>query len=164
MEQLIVSPIEPIELVIGKLFPFAVIALIQTTLITILGIAWFNIPFRGSVPLLFLSTCIYLFTTLGIGLFISTISSTQQEAMMSVFLFYMPTVLLSGFAYPIANMPQTIQWFTFLNPLRYFMVVIRGIFLKGVGMDILWVQLLPLAVMGMSVIVFSALKFRKTLG
>ncbi|MFH0762428.1 MAG: ABC transporter permease, partial [Candidatus Omnitrophota bacterium] len=133
MEQLIVSPLEPIELIIGKLLPFAVIALIQITLITALGVFWFHVPLRGNLFLLLFSTCVYLFTTLGIGLFISTISSTQQEAMMSVFLFYMPTVLLSGFAYPIANMPKIIQYFTFLNPLRYFMVVIRSIFLKGVG-------------------------------
>lgn len=164
MEQLTVSPLEPIELIVGKLLPFAVIALIQITLITTLGVLWFHIPLRGNLLLLLFSTCIYLFTTLGIGLFISTISSTQQEAMMSVFLFYMPTVLLSGFAYPIANMPQVIQWFTFLNPLRYFLVVIRGIFLKGVGIHVLWPQLLPLFIMGILVISFSALKFRKSLG
>jgi len=163
MEQLTVSPIKPIELIIGKLMPFGVIALIQITLITILGVFWFHLPLRGNLLLLLFSTCIYLFTTLGIGLFISTISSTQQEAMMSVFLFYMPTVLLSGFAYPIANMPQVIQWFTFINPLRYFMVVIRSIFLKGSGIDILWVQLVPLFFMGLMVIGFSALKFRKTM-
>jgi len=164
MEQLIVSPLKPIELIAGKLLPFAVIALTQITLITILGVAWFHIPLRGNIFFLLFSTCIYLFTTLGIGLFISTISSTQQEAMMSVFLFFMPTMLLSGFAYPIANMPQVIQWFTFLNPLRYFMVVIRSIFLKGVGIEILWVQLVPLLVMGLSVITLSALRFRKSMG
>ena len=164
MEQLTVSPIRPIELIIGKLIPFAVISLVQVTLITILGVFWFQLPLRGSILLLLLSTCIYLFTTLGIGLFISTISATQQEAMMSVFLFYMPTVLLSGFAYPIANMPKVIQWFTIINPLRYFMVVIRSLFLKGVGLDILWPQLLPLVIMGFIVIGFSALKFRKSLG
>ncbi|MFA6349925.1 MAG: ABC transporter permease [Candidatus Omnitrophota bacterium] len=109
------------------------------------------------------STCIYLFTTLGIGLFISTVSATQQEAMMSVFLFYMPTIMLSGFAYPISNMPQLVQWFTFLNPLRYYMVVIRSIFLKGVGLDVLWTQLVPLFIMGIIVIGFSALRFRKSL-
>jgi len=163
MEQLTVSPLRPIELIIGKLLPFGVIALIQTTLITALGVLWFHIPLRGHIFLLLMSTCIYLFTTLGIGLFISTISATQQEAMMSVFLFYMPTVLLSGFAYPIANMPQVIQWFTFANPLRYFMVVIRSIFLKGVGIEILWVQLAPLLAMGMIVIILSALKFRKSI-
>jgi len=164
MEQLVVSPLKPIELIVGKLVPFGVIALIQIILITTLGVAWFHVPLRGSIPLLLFSTCIYLVTTLGIGLFISTISATQQEAMMSVFLFYMPTILLSGFAYPIANMPQPIQWFTFFNPLRYFMVVIRSIFLKGVGLEVIWVQLLPLAVMGFVVIIFSALKFRKSMG
>ncbi|MEW5758692.1 MAG: ABC transporter permease [Candidatus Omnitrophota bacterium] len=163
MEQLIVSPIKPIELIIGKLFPFAIIALIQITLITALGVAWFHIPLRGNVILLLFSSCVYLITTLGIGLFISTISATQQEALMSVFLFYMPTVLLSGFAYPIANMPQVIQYATFFNPLRYFMVIIRSIFLKGVGIEILWEQLLPLLIMGLLVISFSALKFRKSL-
>jgi len=164
MEQLTVSPIKPIELIVGKLLPFAVIALIQITLVTLLGVFWFHLPLRGSLLLLLLSTCIYLFTTLGIGLFISTISSTQQEAMMSVFLFFMPTMLLSGFAYPISNMPQVIQWFTFINPLRYFMVVIRSIFLKGIGIEILWVQLVPLLIIGLSVIIFSTLKFRKSLG
>ena len=99
MEQLTVSPLKPIELIVGKLLPFAIISLVQITLITIFGVAWFHIPLRGNLLLLLFSTCIYLFTTLGIGLFISTISATQQEAMMSVFLFYMPTVLLSGFAY-----------------------------------------------------------------
>jgi ABC-2 type transport system permease protein len=164
MEQLIVSPIEPIELIVGKLVPFAIIALIQIFLITMLGVFWFHIPLRGNLLLLLFSTCIYLFTTLGIGLFISTISSTQQEAMMSVFLFFMPTVLLSGFAYPIANMPVAIQYLTLINPLRYFMVVIRSIFLKGIGIDILWAQLLPLIVMGTAVITISSLRFRKKLG
>ncbi len=164
MEQLIVSPLTPIELIMGKLLPFATIALVQVFLITVLGVVWFKVPLRGDILLLLFSTCIYLFTTLGIGLFISTISATQQEAMMSVFLFFMPTVLLSGFAYPISNMPQPIQWSTFFNPLRYFMVVIRSIFLKGVGLEVLWGQLLALAVMGVVVISFSALRFRKSMG
>ncbi|MFA5157122.1 MAG: ABC transporter permease [Candidatus Omnitrophota bacterium] len=161
MEQLIVSPLKPLELIFGKLLPFGVIALIQSTLITSLGIFWFHIPFRGSLFLLFLATCTYLFTTLGAGLFISTIASTQQEAMMSVFLFYMPTFLLSGFAYPIANMPQVIQWFTLINPMRYFLTIIRGIFLKGVGIEVLWPQFIPLLVTGFIVITLSTLRFRK---
>jgi ABC-2 type transport system permease protein len=163
MEQLTVSPLRPLELIVGKLLPFAVIALIQIILVTILGVSWFHVPLRGSIPFLLFSTCIYLFTTLGIGLFISTISATQQEANMSVFLIYMPTVLLSGFAYPISNMPQIIQWFTFINPLRYFLVVIRGIFLKGVGIEVLWPQLLPLLAIGIVVITLSSLRFRKGL-
>jgi len=161
MEQLIVSPLRPLELIFGKLLPFGVIALMQCALITTVGVLWFHIPFRGSLALLVLATAVYLFTTLGIGLFISTIASTQQEAMMSVFLFYMPTFLLSGFAYPIANMPQAIQWFTLINPMRYYLTVIRGIFLKGVGMDILWPNFLILLVMGVTVITMSALRFRK---
>ena len=163
MEQLTVSPLRPLELIIGKLLPFAIIALIQIILITALGVLWFDIPLRGNIFFLLFATCIYLFTTLGIGLFISTISSTQQEANMSVFLFYMPTVLLSGFSYPISNMPRVIQWFTIFNPMRYFMVVIRSIFLKGVGIKVLWPQLLPLFIIGIVVIAFSSLRFRKGL-
>ncbi|MDD5129072.1 MAG: ABC transporter permease [Candidatus Omnitrophica bacterium] len=161
MEQLIVSPLRPLELIFGKLLPFGVIALVQTALITTLGILWFHVPFRGSLALLILATCVYLFTSLGVGLFISTISSTQQEAMMSVFLFYMPTLLLSGFAYPIANMPEIIQWSTLINPMRYYLVIVRGIFLKGVGLDILWPNLLPLLVIGILVIGMSTLRFSK---
>ena len=163
MEQLIVSPLRPLELIIGKLMPFAVISLVQILLITVLGVLWFHLPLRGNVFFLLFSTCIYLFTTLGIGLFISTISSTQQEANMSVFLYYLPTVLLSGFAYPISNMPKIIQWLTFINPMRYFMVVIRSIFLKGVGMEVLWPQLLPLLIIGIVVITLSSLRFHKGL-
>ncbi len=164
MEQLTVSPLKPIELIIGKLIPFAIIALMQSMLITTLGVFWFHIPFRGNLLLLLLGTCVYLFTTLGAGLYISTIASTQQEAMMSVFLFYTPVFLLSGFAYPIHNMPIVIQYLTFLNPLRYFLVVIRGIFLKGVGIEILWEQFIPLLAIGLSVITLSSLRFRRRLG
>jgi len=164
MEQLIVSPLRPIELILGKLLPFGIIALVQIVLITALGVLWFRVPLRGNLLLLLLTTCIYLFTTLGIGLFISTISSTQQESMMSVFLFYLPTVLLSGFAYPIANMPQAIQVFTYLNPLRYFMIIIRGIFLKGVGITVLWQQMVPLLFIGLCVIVLSTLQFKRKMG
>jgi len=163
MEQLIVSPLRPLELIIGKLMPFAMISLVQILLITTLGVLWFHLPLRGNVFFLLFSTCIYLFTTLGIGLFISTISSTQQEANMSVFLYYLPTVLLSGFAYPISNMPKIIQFFTIFNPMRYFMVVIRSIFLKGVGIEVLWPQLLPLLAIGIVVITLSSLRFRKGL-
>jgi len=163
MEQLTVSPLRPLELIIGKLLPFGIISLVQIILITTLGVIWFHIPLRGNIILLLFSACIYLFTTLGIGLFISTISSTQQEANMTVFLIYLPTVLLSGFAYPISNMPQVIQWFTIFNPMRYFMVIIRSIFLKGVGIEVLWPQLLPLFIIGVTVITLSSLRFRKGL-
>jgi ABC-2 type transport system permease protein len=164
MEQLTVSPLRPLELIIGKLMPFALISLVQILLITLLGVLWFHLPLRGNILFLLFSTCIYLFTTLGIGLFISTISATQQEANMSVFLYYLPTVLLSGFAYPISNMPKIIQWFTIFNPMRYFMVVIRSIFLKGVGIQVLWPQLLPLLFIGIVVITLSSWRFRRRLG
>jgi ABC-2 type transport system permease protein len=114
--------------------------------------------------LLFSATLIYLMTALGIGLFISTVSATQQEAMMSVFLFYFPATLLSGFAYPIANMPQVIQWITYLNPMRYYLVILRYIFLKGVGVTILWDEILSLAVMGVCIITLSSMRFQKNLG
>ena len=101
---------------------------------------WFEVPIRGSIVLLYFSTGLYLLTMLGVGLFISTISQTQQQAMMSTFLFFFPAMLLSGFSFPIANMPQVIQWLTYLNPVAYFLVVVRTIFLKGVGLAYLWPQ------------------------
>lgn len=164
MEQLIVSPIRPIELILGKITPFGVIAVAQVILISLAGVLWFKIPLRGSLPLLFGATLIYLLTSLGTGLFISTVSSTQQEAMMSVFLLYFPMVLLSGFAYPVANMPQWVQYITYLNPLKYYLVILRGIFLKGIGVHVLWDEMFVLLLMGVAVIIVSSLRFRKRLG
>jgi ABC-2 type transport system permease protein len=164
MEQLIVSPIKPFELILGKTAPFAVIALVQVIMITSVGVLWFHVPIRGSLVFLFICTMVYLLTSLGFGLLISTVSSTQQEAMMSVFLFYFPALLLSGFAYPIANMPDIIQKITYLYPLRYFLVILRGIFLKGVGIEILWPQLVALLVMGVCVLGISSMRFQKRLG
>jgi len=164
MEQLMVSPLKPIELIIGKVVPFGIIALVQVLLITIIGNLWFEVPLRGSIPLLFISTIIYLLTALGCGLLISTICATQQEAMMSVFLFYFPATLLSGFAYPIANMPIVIQYVTYLNPMRYYLEIVRAIFLKGVGLPVLWKDMLILLIMGVVIIFISAKRFRKTIG
>lgn len=164
MEQLIVSPIKPIELILGKITPFGIIAIIQMVLIATVGVLWFKIPMRGSLLLLFGATLIYLLTSLGIGLFISTISATQQEAMMSIFLFYFPAILLSGFAYPVANMPQWVQVITTLNPLKYYLIILRSIFLKGVGVPVLWNEMLVLLIMGAVVITASSLRFRKNLG
>ncbi|MCX5678735.1 MAG: ABC transporter permease [Candidatus Omnitrophica bacterium] len=164
MEQLIVSPIRPVELIVGKILPFGVIALVQVTLITLVGVLWFHVPLRGSIPLLFICTILYLLTTLGAGLFLSTMCATQQEAMMSVFLFNFPATLLSGFAYPIANMPQIIQYLTYLNPQRYYLTIVRYIFLKGVGIEVLWDEMLALLVIGVIVITMSSLRFQKRLG
>jgi ABC-2 type transport system permease protein len=164
MEQLIVSPIRPVELIVGKILPFGVIALVQVTLITLVGVLWFHVPLRGSILLLFICTILYLLTTLGAGLFLSTMCATQQEAMMSVFLFNFPATLLSGFAYPIANMPQVIQYLTYLNPQRYYLTIVRYIFLKGVGIEVLWDEMLALLVIGVIVITMSSLRFQKRLG
>ncbi len=163
MEQLLVSPIKPIELILGKLAPFAVISFIDLTFIAGVGVLWFKIPIRGNILLLVGSTCIYLLTTLGVGLFISTICSTQQEAAMSMALFLMPVNLLSGFMFPITSMPTVMQYLTYLNPLRYYLEILRGIFLKGIGIRILWPQILALLIIGTSVITLSSLRFHKRL-
>jgi ABC-2 type transport system permease protein len=163
MEQIMVTPITPTEFILGKTIPFALIGYIDVFLVTLIGVFWFDVPIRGSLLLLFLSATFYLMTTLGMGLLISTISATQQQAMMSVFFFFFPAMLLSGFAFPIANMPQVIQWLTLLNPMRYFLVIIRSIFLKGVGLEVLWPQVLALAVMGMVVLFLATRRFHKTL-
>jgi len=125
------------------------------------AVYWFQIPIRGSFPLLFLATSLYLLSALGVGLFISTISQTQQQAMMTSFFFFLPMVLLSGFAFPIATMPRAIQIITYANPIRYFLVIIRGIFLKGIGLEVLWHQLAALAIIGTTLLALSSLRFRK---
>lgn len=161
IEQLIVSPIKSYELILGKLTPFAIIGLIDALLVTVAGVLWFEVPIKGNLLLLFASTILYLLTTLGVGLFISTLANTQQEAMMSTFFFYFPAVLLSGFMFPIANMPKVIQYISYMNPIRYFLVILRGIFLKGSGINILWPQMLALLIMGIFIITASSLRFQK---
>lgn len=163
MEQIMVTPITPVEFILGKTVPFALIGFADVILITMIGVFWFEVPIRGNLLLLFFATSLYLMTTLGAGLFISTVSQTQQEAMMSTFFFYFPAVLLSGFMFPIANMPELIQWLTYVNPLRYFLVIIRGIFLKGVGPSILWPQMIALLLMGLATLWLASRRFRKTL-
>lgn len=163
IEQIMVTPITPKEFILGKTLPFALISLIDVVLITLVGVYWFEVPIRGSLGLLLLATCLYLMTTLGMGLFISTVSRTQQQAMMSAFFFQFPAVLLSGFVFPIANMPEVVQWLTYLNPLRYFLVIIRGIFLKGVGLNILWPPMAALAVIGVLVLWLASKRFQKTM-
>ncbi|MGA2799574.1 MAG: ABC transporter permease, partial [Thermoguttaceae bacterium] len=163
MEQIMVTPITPVEFILGKTIPFAAIGFIDVGLVTLIGRFWFEVPIRGDLALLFLATGLYLMTMLGIGLFISTVSQTQQQAMISTFFFFFPAMLLSGFAFPIANMPEPVQWLTLFNPLRYFMVIVRAIFLKGVGMEILWPQMLALALMGVFMLSLAAKRFHKTL-
>jgi ABC-2 type transport system permease protein len=163
MEQLMVSPLRPVELMLGKTIPFAAISFIDMVLVTVVGVFWFRVPISGSLLVLLLGTSLYLLSVLGIGLFISTFARTQQQALMSTILFYMPNILLSGFVFPIKNMPELFQFLTYVIPLRYFLVIIRGVFLKGTGMAILWQQMVALAVIGLVVITLSSLRFRKRL-
>jgi ABC-2 type transport system permease protein len=163
MEQLMVSPIRPLELMVGKTLPFALIGMLQVTVMTALALAVFHVPFRGSFLAMLVGTALFLMTTLGAGLFISTISHTQQQALMTFFFLFMPMFLLSGFAFPINSMPPLVQWLTYFNPLRYFMQIIRGIFLRGTGPSILWPQMVALAVFGLAIFSSSALRFRKKL-
>jgi len=163
IEQLIVTPLKPVELIVGKTIPYIIISLAQMIVVTIIAVFWFQIPLAGSLILLFIATCLFLLSTLGIGLFISTVSSTQQQAMMTTFFFILPFFMLSGFVFPIANMPVVVQWLTYLNPLRYFLVIIRGIFLKGVGIDVLWHQYAAMAILGLVVFTGAVSRFRKRL-
>ncbi|MDD2765658.1 MAG: ABC transporter permease [Opitutaceae bacterium] len=163
IEQIMVTPIRPVEFILGKCAPFAVIGYIDVLLVTAVGVFWFDVPIRGSLLLLLASTSLFLMTTLSIGLFISTVSGTQQQAMMTTFFFFFPAMLLSGFIYPVANMPPVIQWITLANPLRHFLVIIRSIFLKGVGADVLWPQMAALLVIGLAVMTFAVKRFHKTL-
>jgi ABC-2 type transport system permease protein len=164
LEQLNVTPIARWELIVGKLLPYGLIGVVDVLLVVLVAILWFEVPLRGSFLLLFAMSVVYLMTTLGLGLFVSTISATQQQAMMTAsFFFLIPMVFLSGFVFPIENMPAVIQPFTYLIPLRYFLVILRGIFLKGVGLEILWPEALALLGWGVGILVLATLRSSKRL-
>lgn len=164
LEQLVVTPITSGELMIGKTIPFLLLGMADMIIVLVVSVIVFDVAVAGSAALLILLTVVFLFTTLGLGIFISTISQTQQEAMMTGFFFMLPQVLLSGFMFPIENMPEVVQWLTYGIPMRYFLVIIRGIFLKGVGLAILWPQILILAAFGIAILAASASRFSKRLG
>lgn len=164
LEQLMVSPLRPGELMAGKTIPFAIIGLIDLALVFAIAFLWFQVPFRGSALLLVIASLLYLLSALGIGLFISTISKTQQEAFMASFLVYMPTILLSGFMFPVSSMPDIFQRLTFLNPMRHYLEIVRSIFLKGAGLEALWMQYLALTLMGAGILSFAAARFQKRIG
>lgn len=163
MEQLMVTPIRPFELMLGKVLPFALIGLLEVALVVAAAELIFQTPFRGSVLTLFGCSALFLLTSLGVGLFISTVSNTMQQAMMASFFFFMPAMLLSGFAFPIRNMPPAVQYLTYLNPVRYFMEIVRGIFLKGTGPEFLWPQMMALFIIGAAILTLSSLRFHKRL-
>lgn len=163
LEQLLVSPLSAGELMLGKTIPVAVIALIQITLVTLVALFWFQVPFRGSVGALYLAAALFILAGLSFGLFISTIAATQQEAFLSMFLFLLPGIILSGFMYPVDTMPPFFQELTLLNPLRHFLEVIRAIFLKGAGVRELWPQFAFLAGMAVGGLALATRRFRATL-
>jgi ABC-2 type transport system permease protein len=163
MEQLMVTPIRPSELMLGKTLPFAVVGLVNMATAAGAALLLFRIPFRGSVLLLFACSVLFLMTSLGAGLFVSTISRSQQQAMMTTFLMFQPFFLLSGFTFPLRNMPVSIQYLSLLNPVRYFMDIVRGLFLKGSGVSVLWPQMAALAIFGVTILTLSAMRFRKRL-
>ena len=163
LEQILVTPITPAEYILGKTLPFALVGFGEILLVATVGVLWFDLPLRGSIPLLFVCSALFLSTALGIGLLISTVSRTQQQAMLTVFLYFMPAVLLSGFLFPIANMPGPAQGLTYLNPLRYYLVILRGVFLKGTGAAVLWPQMAALLFLGGATLAVAIRRFRKTL-
>jgi ABC-2 type transport system permease protein len=162
LEQLNVTPLRRWELIAGKLVPYGLIAMVDVLLVVAVAVFWFEIPLRGSLALLLAMCLLYVLCTLGLGLFISTVSNTQQQAMMTAtFFFLTPMIYLSGFIFPIENMPAVIQAVTYLIPLRYFLVIVRGIFLKGIGLDLLWPQAAALAAWGAIVLALAVSRSRK---
>lgn len=164
LEQIIVTPIKPIHLLLGKLIPFALLGFIAVTIVLLAMTFIFGLSTRGSIPFLFFTTFLYILSTLGLGLFVSTVSKTQQQAMMlAIFVVLLPMVFLSGFAFPIENMPTVIQGITYVIPLRYFMTIIRGIILKGVGFYEVWFEILMLFVIGVTVLTLSSIRFKNNM-
>jgi len=163
IEQLIVTPIRAWELMVGKLFPYVIIAFIDTVEILVAGVLIFGVPINGSVPLLLLLSGMFLISTLGVGLFISTIANTQQEAMMTAMFYNLPAIFLSGFFFPLAAMPWPLQLISYAIPLRYFLIIARSIVLKGVGADALWPEIIAVTLFSIVIMGAAALRFRKRL-
>ncbi len=163
LEQIMVTPIRPGEFILGKTLPFFLIGLFDVSLIGTVGTLWFQVPFRGQILVLLTGAILFLLCMLGVGLLISTVSSTQQQAMVTAFFFIMPAITFSGFGFPISTMPRWLQYLTYLSPLRYFLVVLRGTYLKGVGMEILWPQMIAMAALGTGLLAVAVLRFHKAL-
>jgi ABC-2 type transport system permease protein len=163
LEQIMVTPIRPAEFILGKTLPFFLIGLFDVTLIAVVGSLWFQVPFRGHVWVLATGAVLFLLCMLGVGLLISTVSATQQQAMVTAFFFIMPAITFSGFGFPISTMPRWMQDLSYVIPLRYFLVVIRGTYLKGVGIDILWPQMAAMAGLGVALLTAAILRFHKAL-
>jgi len=165
MEQVLVTPLKPLHLIVGKLLPYALVGLVEILTAMPVVLFYFKVPMRGSYLTLFLLTLPFMLCTLGIGLLASTLSRTQQQAMMlTAFVFMLPQVYLSGFVFPIQNMPEVFQWATYAVPLRYYVTILRGVFLKGVGMSVLWPEAVALTAMGVLIVALARARFRRRLG
>lgn len=163
LEQLMVSPLRPAELMLGKTIPVALVALLDLALVSLVAIAWFQVPFRGSPGALLLASSLYILAGLSAGLLVSTISATQQEAFMTMFFFFLPAIILSGFMYPVSSMPRFFQWLTWANPIRHFLDVVRAIFLKGSGVIDLWPQYVILSLMAVGLLTLAVSRFNKAI-
>jgi ABC-2 type transport system permease protein len=163
IEQLIVTPIRPWELVIGKILPYVILAFIDTLEVLAIGHWWFGVPVRGAMWLIITCSGLLLLSGLGIGLFASTIANTQQEAMLTVWMTLLPSIFLSGFFFPIEAMPKILQWISYIIPLRYYLVIIRALMIKGVGISAIWQEMLSLAIFGLLIMGAASARFRKRL-
>jgi drug efflux transport system permease protein len=163
IEQLIVTPLRSWELIVGKLTPYVLISFLDTIEILVIGVLVFKVPINGSLILLLLLIALFLITTLGLGLLISTVANTQQEAMLTTIFTIMPSIFLSGFFFPLDAMPTWLQVVSYAIPLRYFLVIVRGIILKGVGAQALWIEIVALVLFATAVMVVAAGRFRKSL-
>ncbi len=163
LEQMMVTPIRRVEFILGKTVPFFLIGLFDAVLVSAFGTLWFGVPLRGSIGVLAFGTILFLTCVLGIGLFISTLSRTQQQAMMTAFFFVMPSVVFSGFGTPISSMPEAMQWLTYLDPLRYFQEVLRSVYLKGAGLSVLWQEMAAMALFSIIMLTVSVFRFQKSL-
>jgi ABC-2 type transport system permease protein len=163
IEQLMVTPIRPIELVVGKLVPYIAVAFFDVLEVLAIGVFWFGVPIHGSLALLLALSAVFLMTSLGIGIFISSVTNTQQEAMLSVWLILLPSIFLAGFFFPVEAMPAALRWVSYAVPLRYMIVIMRGIIVKGVGLDVLAGQVVALLIFGVIIMAFAATRFRKRL-
>ena len=163
LEQLIVSPVKPYEIMVSKMAPYIILSLVDVILVMLVAVLWFKVPVLGSMLLLFVLMLVFLVTNLGMGLYISTISANMQQTVLSVVFVMIPSMLLSGFIFPIANMPAVIQTFTYLIPLRYFLTIVRGIFLKGIGIEYLWRDALLMSLLGGVIFAMAVQKFKKKL-
>lgn len=162
-EQIMVTPIRRAEFILGKTVPFFMVGLVDTVVVATVGTWWFGVPFRGSAPVLLLGSSLFLLSMLGVGLLISTAAMTQQQAMVSGFFALMPLITFSGLGTPVSSMPEALQWMSNVNPLQHYLVVLRGLYLKGVGLGVLWPQMAAMALIGVVLLGFTVSRLRKSL-